>query len=396
VLKLPAPDARRPLLLRRRDKKMARSPHAYVRGNTAQYYEWLLGQRGLALPKGPQIWICGDCHLGNLGPLAGADGEIELQIRDFDQSVIGNPVHDLVRLGLSLATAARGSSLPGMVTARMLAHMMDGYDYAFFTNEAKIAIPKPAVVKTALRGAARRSWKELARERIADTRPTIPMGRNFWPLSKAEKKAIEALCATPELLRLVTTLKSRPEDARVEVMDAAYWVKGCSSLGLMRYAVLLRVGGKNDADAEYCLIDIKEAVQATSISYPGAGMPRDNAKRVLEGARHMSPALGERMIAARFLDHGVFVRELLPQDLKLEIDELSIEEATRTASYLAYAVGRAHARQMDEATRLSWRSTMLDSRGKTSMPDWLWSSVVQLVGSHEEGYLQHCRRFGES
>ena len=39
---------------------------------------------------------------------------------------------------------------------------------------------------------------------------------------------------------------------------------------------------------------------------------------------------------------------------------------------------------------------MLDSRGKTSMPDWLWSSVVQLVGSHEEGYLQHCRKFGES
>lgn len=394
MFKLPAPDDRRALLLRRRDKKMARSPHAYVRGNTAQYYEWLHGQRGLALPQGPAIWICGDCHLGNLGPLAGADGEIELQIRDFDQSVIGNPVHDLVRLGLSLATAARGSSLPGMVTARMMGHMMDGYDYAFVTDEERIAIPKPAVVKTALRGAARRSWKELAKERIADTRPTIPVGRNFWPLSKAEKKAIEALCATPELLQLVTRLKTRPDDAPVEVMDAAYWVKGCSSLGLLRYAVLLRVG-EGDA-AEYCLVDIKEAVQATSISYPDASMPRDNAKRVLEGARHMSPALGERMIAQRFLDHGVFVRELLPQDLKLEIDQLGIEEATRTASYLAYAVGRSHARQMDEATRLSWRRTLLDSRGKTSMPDWLWSSVVQLVGSHEEGYLQHCRKFGES
>ncbi|MFM2085778.1 MAG: hypothetical protein RLZZ237_647, partial [Pseudomonadota bacterium] len=109
---LPTPKQRRQLLLDRREAKMARSPHAYVRGNTAQYYEWLQAQPGHSLPEGPPIWICGDCHLGNLGPLAGLDGSLEMQIRDFDQSVIGNPAHDLVRLALSLATAARGSSLP--------------------------------------------------------------------------------------------------------------------------------------------------------------------------------------------------------------------------------------------------------------------------------------------
>ncbi|MCX7290271.1 DUF2252 family protein, partial [Janthinobacterium sp.] len=129
--RLPSPDQRRQLLLDRRDEKMARSPHAYVRGNTAQYYEWLQAQPGHSLPEGPPIWICGDCHLGNLGPLAGADGSVEMQIRDFDQSVIGNPAHDLVRLALSLATAARGSSLPGVVTASMLQHMLDGYAFAF-------------------------------------------------------------------------------------------------------------------------------------------------------------------------------------------------------------------------------------------------------------------------
>jgi len=388
VPKLPTPEERRPLLLRRRDRKMARSPHAYVRGNTAQYYEWLHGQRGHELPQGPPIWICGDCHLGNLGPLAAVDGQIELQIRDFDQSVIGNPAHDLVRLALSLATAARGSSLPGVVTAHMMEHLMDGYDYAFVPEEERIAIPRPEVVKSALRGAARRSWKELARERFVDTRPTIPKGRNFWPLSKDEQKAIAELCETPAMHDLVSRLKSRKDKIRIEVMDAAYWVKGCSSLGLMRYAVLLGIG--ND---EYCLIDIKEAVQATSISYPDAGMPRDNAKRVVEGARKMSPALGERMIAQRFLDHGVFIRELLPQDLKLEIEELSIEDATRTANYLAYVVGCSHAYQMDEATRKEWRDTLRRSRGKSQMPEWLWSSVVQLVASHEAGYLEHCREF---
>ena len=42
---------------------------------------------------------------------------------------------------------------------------------------------------------------------------------------------------------MVTALRSRDDDAPVEVLDAAYWMKGCSSLGRLRYAVLLGVGG---------------------------------------------------------------------------------------------------------------------------------------------------------
>jgi len=30
------------------------------------------------------------------------------------------------------------------------------------------------------------------------------------------------------MLALITTLKSRDDDAKIEVLDAAYWVKGCS------------------------------------------------------------------------------------------------------------------------------------------------------------------------
>ena len=103
------PTERQAILEERRRLKMARSAHAYVRGNTLQFYEWLKAGSGDKLPQGPPIWICGDCHVGNLGPVANADGKVEIEIRDLDQTVIGNPAHDLIRLGLSLATAARGS-----------------------------------------------------------------------------------------------------------------------------------------------------------------------------------------------------------------------------------------------------------------------------------------------
>ena len=87
--------------------KMARSAHAYVRGSTERFYEWLKAQKRVTLPEGPAVWICGDCHVGNLGPIAGPQGRVAIQIRDLDQSVIGNPVHDIIRLSLSLATASR-------------------------------------------------------------------------------------------------------------------------------------------------------------------------------------------------------------------------------------------------------------------------------------------------
>jgi uncharacterized protein (DUF2252 family) len=126
------------------------------------------------------------------------------------------------------------------------------------------------------------------------------------------------------------------------VLDAAYWVKGCSSLGRLRYAVLLRVGkGKS---SRVCLVDVKESVPAAAPRAARGKMPRDNAIRVVTGAKAPSPNLGQRMLAATLLERSVVVRELMPQDLKIEIDRLTRAEAMSLAHYLAGVVGRAHGR----------------------------------------------------
>lgn len=392
LMKTPRPSARTKPLDELRNLKMARSAHAYVRGSTVQFYEWLHSQSGRRLPSGPPVWICGDCHAGNLGPTGDLKGRIDIHIRDLDQTVVGNPVHDLVRLGLSLATAARGSDLPGVATARMLEEMMRGYEQAFESSNDEEEPPRPAQVKAGMRSAVQRTWKHLAQERIEDTKPTIPLGKHFWSLSCAERSALKALCATDDIHTLVTSLKGRSRDDRVEMLDSAYWVKGCSSLGLQRYAVLLGVGDGDEQ--EFCLLDIKQAVAAAAPRAARAAMPRDNGKRVVEGARSLSPGLGNRMLATRILDNGFFVRELLPQDMKLELDQLSQSEAKRAAGYLAGVVGRAHARQMDLSTRASWIKDLQANRSHIfDAPSWLWTSVVELVGSHEKGYLEHCRLY---
>ena len=392
----PTPANRLQTLEGRRILKMASSAHAYVRGSTAQFYRWLEERGERAVPKGPPIWICGDCHAGNLGPLAAADGKIHVQIRDLDQTVIGNPNHDLIRLALSLSSAARGSDLPGVTTAHMLEQMIIGYQTALKGPRAQniIESDKPNCIKVVMRRAMSRTWKHLARERLRDLKPNIPKGDRFWPLAKAERKEIERLFEHEDVRKLVASLKSRPNDAKIDVLDAAYWMKGCSSLGRFRYAVLLNVAHGKSKEDEYCLIDIKEACAAAAPRARAAKMPRDNGKRVVEGARHLSPALGDRMMSAKLLGRSVVLRELMPQDLKLQIDQLSRVEAMDSARYLAEVVGKAHARQMDAATRRAFGASFKMRRSaRLDAPSWLWSSVVELASAHEAAYLEHCRRY---
>ena len=392
----PSPDERHRILVEQRRLKMARSAHAYVRGATQKFYEWLEASAARGLPEGPAIWICGDCHLGNLGPVASADGEIGIQIRDLDQTVIGNPAHDLIRLGLSLATAARGSDLPGVTTAKMLEEMMAGYHDTLSSGErdpTDIA-PKPKAIQLLLRRAEGRRWDKLAKERIGREDRRISLGKRFWKLHRDERAEIDALFATDDVRGMVTALKSRTDDASVEILDAAYWMKGCSSLGRLRFAVLVGIGADEDAPAERCLIDIKEAISPAAPRAAGVAMPRGAADRVIAGARALSPYLGERMRAGYLQGRPVVLRELMPQDLKLEIETLSCDEAMLAAHYLGSVVGTAHGRQMNAATRTGWRDEVHRRWPKgLDAPFWLWSSVVDLVGGHETAYLEHCRRY---
>ena len=376
---------------------MARSAHAYVRGSTVKFYEWLESSRRSEIPEGPPIWICGDCHVGNLGPLADKKGHVLVQIRDLDQTVIGNPAHDLVRLGLSLASAARGSDLPGVTTAVILEELVAGYQSALVTKfeNYKDRSHRPKAIQRLLAQSTRRRWQHLAEERLATIKPTIPLGKQFWALMPEEREALNQMFTSVSMRPTLTALWGRDKDNSVELLDAAYWMKGCSSLGRLRYAALLRVGqGKRSS---LCLVDVKEGVPAAAPRASKVEMPRDNAMRVVTGAKALSPNLGQRMLAARLLDKAVVVRELMPQDLKIEIDQLTRLEATSLARYLAGVVGRAHGRQMTPSQRRAWRSDLAKNhKASLEAPPWLWASVVELIGLHEAAYLDHCRRYALS
>ena len=98
------------------------------------------------------------------------------------------------------------------------------------------------------------------------------------------------------------------------------------------------------------------------------------------------------MQAVEIKGRPMFVRELLPQDLKIEMNVLDRKEAARVAGYLAAIVGGAHGRQMKPDERRAWHKELRCNRAEAlNAPSWLWRSVVDLLLEHQRGYLEHCR-----
>ena len=130
-----------------------------------------------------------------------------------------------------------------------------------------------APIRAVLEQSSRQRWQHLAEERIEDVKPQIPLGRRVWAREKRERASIEKLFENETVATKILKFKGREPGTRISVVDA-YWMKGCSSLGRLRYAVLLGIGKR--IERSYCLIDLKEA---TSAAAPQAKMTfRKNAK----------------------------------------------------------------------------------------------------------------------
>ena len=165
--KFPSPSDREGALNALRNHKMARSVHTFVRGSTDNFYTWLEDMENDAIPREPQKDP--DSGIATLAilPRTVLGKIVRCKIRT-NQTVIVILAHlTLIRLGLSLATAARDSVLSGVITAQMIEQLMEGYQSCFDEKkEDAEEFPSPKTVRVTIKEAAKRSWKDLAKERI--------------------------------------------------------------------------------------------------------------------------------------------------------------------------------------------------------------------------------------
>jgi uncharacterized protein (DUF2252 family) len=51
---------------------------------------------------------------------------------------------------------------------------------------------------------------------------------------------------------------------------------------------------------------------------------------------------------------------------------------------------------MNAAEKKDWKATLSRQSKSLDAPSWLWTSVVDLIASHESAYLDHCRLYALS
>jgi uncharacterized protein (DUF2252 family) len=102
----------------------------------------------------------------------------------------------------------------------------------------------------------------------------------------------------------------------------------------------------------------------------------------------------ERMRAVNVVVRPAFVRELTPQDLKIEIEQLTADEATKLAGFLGGLSGKLTIGKWTETRAPSGDGDLRRSRSKSpDAPGWLWKNVVDLPVDHEKAYLEHGRKY---
>jgi len=363
---------RDPERLQLKYRAMRASPFAFLRGCCHLFYDRL--PRGGVFKAAPMVWACGDLHLENFGSYKGDNRLVYFDITDFDESALAPASWDLVRF---LASVWVGADTLGVAEpkARVLCQaFLDAYASALVLGKAGWLERETADglihdLLDSLRG----------RQRVAflDARTT----------TKGKKRELRvdgkrALVATPAQRTAVTEFmhefaKGQPTPEFFEVLDLARRIAGTGSLGLDRYAILVR--GKGSPDGNY-LLDLKQTLPSTLVSHLKVAQPRwtSEAHRVVDLQRRL------QAVPMAFL-HPVFLgeRPYVLRGLQPSEDRVALGRPGQTAAELerlVVAMGRI----------VAWAQLRSAGRGGSAIADELidfgarkkWKQQL-LAASHE-------------
>ncbi|SFM32614.1 DUF2252 domain-containing protein [Methylobacterium pseudosasicola] len=361
-----AHEGRQPHLIPLRVARMASSPFAFLRG-AAQVMAWDLAQG----PRGAiDVVMNGDAHIANFGLFGSPQGDMVLDLNDFDEVTVGPWEWDLKRLCASIEIAARDADVtPGERRQAALSavagyqHTMDDLaprgsldvwqrsaraeDLAFAGIE--IDARSQAVVRKAVEKARRKNNTSLL-DQVGERRTDGGWRFREEPpiLVRVDEATREAV--TTGLERYAETLprERRFMLSRYHVVDVAHRVVGVGSVGTRAYVALLC--GNSDRDVLF--LQVKEAVRPAHAPYL-RGMPKPYAdhegERVIYGQRLLQavgdPLLGWTKIEGR----PFYVRQMKNMKGEIPVSRMTGQSLLYFSHAYGALLAKAHARTGDAA-----------------------------------------------
>jgi len=357
-----------PELIPLRTERMSASPFTFYRGTAALMAADLARDAG----TGIHVASCGDAHVANFGYYASPQRTLVFDLNDFDEAAWAPWEWDVKRLVTSIVIAGQATGRDDAVvrdaalaTVRTYARSIAAYVqrspveryYEHFDAAGALAMVDRQgrkVVKSAIRGAQRRTGERAARKLTeADADGRLRFIEAPPTMTHADARVQEGVQrAVDEYLQTVNI------DIRVLLQnyvasDTVRRVVGVGSVGTRCYVTVLQ-----DGDGNALLLQTKEAGRSVLIEHGGRVQPPAVAAHIAahgEGGRVVALQRVLQGVSDPFLGHmkagpvHYYVRQF--RDMKGGIDAETLDDAPFAlyARACATTLARAHSQSPNAA-----------------------------------------------
>ena len=293
---------------------IAESPFAFLRGTCHLYYQDFPADA--RFNQAPLAWVCGDLHLENFGSYKGDNRLSYFDLNDFDEALLAPASWELSRFLVSVLVAADTLNVRPADAIALCHCFLDAYVGNLVEGKARW------VERATAEGMVRDLLRDLrmrARPAFLDRRTDIRKGKRrlrldgvkALPVNEAEREKVTQFMAAYAATQPV------PEFFRV--LDVARRIAGTGSLGLERYAILVR--GRGGPDGNF-LLDLKVAAGSALAPYVPTAQPEwpSEAERVVAVQRRVQAIAPAFLSAVRIGSQSYVLKELLPQQDRLSLD----------------------------------------------------------------------------
>jgi len=299
---------RMPTMVEMKYKFMRENLFRFFRGSCHLFYEDLAAAQGF--PAGPMGWICGDLHLENFGSYRSDNDQIYFDLNDFDEAILAPVTWEVVRLATSIFIGFESLKIEDEKALNMGKLLLKSYTATLLTG-------KPDYVESAMaRGIICDFLTKVAKrkQRMLLDKRTVFKKRRLQMITDSPKHFLIEKKLKEELSVHVDKWLKMDDNSpyNYKVIDGVFRLAGTGSVGLERYAFLLK--SSNDTGYKYILLDMKEASPSSLLPFCSVEQPSwtSEADRVVSVQRRMQNRCPALLSTSEFRGKSFIMQEMQP------------------------------------------------------------------------------------
>ncbi|HMH34624.1 MAG TPA: DUF2252 family protein [Puia sp.] len=299
---------RLPEMVQLKYEAMKENVFRFYRGTNHIFYEDLAQFSNL--PSSPSSWISGDLHLENFGSYKSDNRLVYFDLNDFDEALLAPCSWELTRILTSIFIAFESLHIDHRKAMNMAQLFLKTYSSKLAEGKPDYIEPKTAkgIVCEFLTAVSKRKQREILAKRTVLKKNRLEIlldDPRHFELKKDLKKALTE--------HITTWLRNDGESPyNYKVADVVFRLAGTGSIGLKRYAFLLK--SLNDVGEKFMLIDMKQSTSSALLPYLGIAQPAwtSEAERTVSIQRRMQNKPPALLSTSVFQGDAYVIQEMQP------------------------------------------------------------------------------------